>query len=600
MPTLNIWLHMTANPSLEILRQELENIIRQNLLTALFQPIASTRDGEIYGYEGLIRGPSSSFLHSPINLFRTAEKLGCLHALDFACRKTVIQAFVKEELAGRLFLNVIPSCLAEQDFKPGATLALLNAAGLAPQRVVIELTETQPTHDYALLKEALLHYRDMGFKIALDDLGEGFSSLRLWSELKPEFVKIDKYFIQGLACDAQKRQFVRSIQHIAINTGARVIAEGIESQADLQIVQKIGISYVQGYFIALPQAHPPRKLNLNLLEKDPRSGVLNEQTAGQLLVEVPTVSPRQSGAEICRIFSKHPQIHALPVIDDHRPVGLLRRHEVIEYFSRPFAHELYGNKPCKALMDCTPLIVEHSTSLQELSQLVTAADHRHLADGFIITEQGHYLGMGTGHDLMRAITELQIRAARHANPLTLLPGNVPIQEHMEVLLAEQRPFTVAYIDLDHFKPYNDVYGYARGDSMIRMLGELLLGIADPQIDFVGHIGGDDFMVLFRSSDWKSRCQSLLKEFEQRVKSLFEPEHVLANSYSSEDRRGVVQNFPLSSLSIGVIEARKDRYLTHHEVAAAATHAKHLAKGKQGNSLFVEQRKVEHPSAELVL
>ncbi|MEN9658760.1 MAG: hypothetical protein RL571_2225 [Pseudomonadota bacterium] len=200
---------------------------------------------------------------------------------------------------------------------------------------------------------------------------------------------------------------------------------------------------------------------------------------------------------------------------------------------------------------------------------------------------------------MRAITELQTHAACHANRLTLLPGNVPIQEHMEVLLAEQRPFTVAYIDLDHFKPYNDVYGYARGDSMIRMLRELLLSSADPQLDFVGHIGGDDFMVLFRSPDWKNRSQCLLKEFEQKVKSLFKPEHVLENGYSSEGRRGVVQNFPLSSLSIGVIEARQDRYLTHNEVAAA-THAKHLAKSKQGNSLFVEQRKVEHLSAERVL
>jgi EAL domain-containing protein (putative c-di-GMP-specific phosphodiesterase class I)/GGDEF domain-containing protein len=584
---------MNESPSLEMLRHELESIISQNQLTAHFQPIASTRDSEIFGYEGLIRGPSNSFLHSPINLFRTAEKLGCLHALDFACRKVVIQAFVREDLAGRLFLNVIPSCLAEQDFKPGATLAILSAAGLEPQRVVIELTETQPTHDYNLLKEALLHYREMGFKIALDDLGEGFSSLRLWSELKPDFVKIDKYFIQGLASDAQKRQFVRSIQHIALNTGARVIAEGIETHADLQVVHKIGISYVQGYLIARPHPHPPRQVQLNLLEKEYRVGVLNEQTAGQLLVEVPTVLPKQSGAEICRIFSKYPQIHALPVIDEFRPVGLLRRHEVIEFFGRPFANELYGNKPCKALMDSTPLIVEHSTSLQELSQLVTAADHRHLADGFIITEQGHYLGMGTGHDLMRAITELQIRAARHANPLTLLPGNVPIEEHIEVLLAEPCDFTAAYIDLDHFKPYNDVYGYACGDKMIRMLGELLLSIADPQIDFVGHIGGDDFMILFRTTDWKQRCKNLLKEFELRVQSLFKPEHLLQNGYSSTDRRGELQHFPLSSLSIGVIEARKGVYLTHHEVAAAATHAKHLAKSKMGNSLFIEQRKIEH-------
>ncbi|NHQ88015.1 GGDEF domain-containing protein [Iodobacter sp. HSC-16F04] len=587
---------MNESPCLESLKHELENIISQNQLTALFQPIASTRDGEIFGYEGLIRGPSASFLHSPINLFRVAEELGCLHALDFACRKAVIKAFVKEELSGRLFLNVIPSCLAEQDFKPGATLALLTDAGLTPQRVVIELTETQPTHDYNLLKEALLHYRNMGFKIALDDLGEGFSSLRLWSELKPEFVKIDKYFIQGLADDAQKRQFVRSIQHIALNTGTRVIAEGIESQADLQVVQKIGIGYVQGYFIARPNTHPPRQLNLNLQEKDHRPGGLKEQSAGQLLVEVPSVVPKQSGTEICRIFSKYPHIHALPVIDEGRPVGLLRRHEVIEFFGRPFANELYGNKPCKALMDCTPLIVEHSTSLQELSQLVTAADHRHLADGFIITGQGHYLGMGTGHDLMRAITELQIRAARHANPLTLLPGNVPIEEQIEVLLTEQRNFTAAYIDLDHFKPYNDVYGYACGDRMIRMLGELLLSVADPQMDFVGHIGGDDFMILFRSEDWKQRCQNLLKEFELKVQSLFKPEHQLQNGYSSTDRRGELQHFPLSSLSIGVIEAHTGVYLTHHEVAAAATHAKHLAKSKMGNSLFVEQRRLAQQEA----
>lgn len=587
---------MTTHPCPEALRHELESIIRKNQLTALFQPIASTRDGDIFGYEGLIRGPADHFLHSPVQLFNTAEKLGCLHALDFACRKAVIAAFMQENLSGRLFLNMIPSCLTAQDFTPEATLALLHNAGLAPERVVIELTETQPTHDYDLLQKALLRYRDAGFKIALDDLGEGFSSLRLWSELKPEFVKIDKYFIQGLACDAQKRQFVRSIQHIALNTGTRVIAEGIETQADLQVIQKIGISYVQGYFISRPNAHPPRELNLNLA--DLHIGMLNEQTAGQLLVEVPVVYPKQSGAEIYKIFRQFPHIHALPVIDELRPVGLLRRHEVIEFFGRPFAHELYGNKPCKALMDQAPLIVEHSTSLHELSQLVTAADHRHLADGFIITAQGHYLGMGTGQDLMRAITELQIRAARHANPLTLLPGNVPIQEQMEILLAEQRPFTAAYIDLDHFKPYNDVYGYARGDNMIRMVGELLVSIADPQVDFVGHIGGDDFMVLFRSEDWQYRCRNILKEFESRVKTLFEPEHLIQNGYSSTDRRGELQHFPLSSLSIGVIEADKGNYLTHHEVAAAATHAKHLAKSKTGNSLFVEQRKQAVPELKM--
>ena len=98
-----------------------------------------------------------------------------------------------------------------------------------------------------------------------------------------------------------------------------------------------------------------------------------------------------------------------------------------------------------------------------------------------------------------------MHCARYANPLTLLPGNVPIQEHIERLLQSQRPFAVAYCDLDHFKPYNDVYGYKRGDQVIQRLGRILVECAAPEVDFVGHIGGDDFIVVFENADWPERC-----------------------------------------------------------------------------------------------
>lgn len=578
--------------STDLQKNELIRLLQDDLLSALFQPIAALGVGEVFGYEGLIRGPSSSYLHSPVNLFAAADRCGMLQELDMACRRVIIRDFVKTGLPGRLFLNVIPACLASPNFRSGTTLEFLREVGLSPRRVVIELTEIHPADNFEQLREALLHYRDMGFRIALDDLGEGFSGLRLWSELQPDFVKIDKYFIQDISGDPQKRQFVRSIHHIALNTGARVIAEGVETQYELETVRRIGIDLVQGYHIARPQANPLRTLAVDLRQRvcQPRDGI-NPQTARSLLIQTPFVHEDASNDMIYERFSREAELYALPVLDQyHMPVGLLKRHEVLERFARPYNRELYGHRPCAMLMDPVPLIVEHSISLEELSKLVTSCDRRYLADGFIITEGGRYLGTGAGHDLMRAITDLQIRAARHANPLTLLPGNVPIQEEIQKLLGEGQDFVAVYADLDHFKPYNDIYGYDKGDEVIRALGEMLQHAGDPGIDFVGHIGGDDFLLLMRSEDWRERCVELLAQFNLRIREFFQPDHLRQGGYSAPDRQGTTQWHGLIGLSLGAVEIEPGLFASHHEVATAAASAKKMAKQQPGSSLFVERRK----------
>ncbi|WP_051304565.1 GGDEF domain-containing protein [Chitinilyticum litopenaei] len=581
---------MTPTPSRDALHAELSHILDDNRLSALFQPIAALPEQQAYGFEGLIRGPSTSALHSPINLFRAAEDCQLLPELDFACRRAIIRAFVAEKLPGKLFLNVNPVCLTQPNYRPGATLELLLEAGLAPQRVIIELTETQPVANYELLHEAVRHYREMGFRIALDDLGEGFSSLRLWSELQPEFVKIDKYFIQGLASDAQKRQFVRSIQHIAVTTGTRVIAEGIESTQELEVIRQIGIRLGQGYHLGRPQAHPvllPPPSASALSTPAGRDG--NAKTAGSLLVSVPNVSPRDSNATIYELFSRNGALHALPVVDRERPLGILRRHEVLEHFARPYSRELHGLRPCTMLMDPAPLLVEQTVSLQELSLLVSSGEHHYLSDGFILTDQGRYLGMGTGRDLMRAITELQIEAARYANPLTGLPGNVPIQQRIQELLDLQRDFAVVYADLNHFKPYNDLYGYARGDDVLQLSAELLRAHFAGEHDFVGHIGGDDFVLILLGALWQERCEAMLADFDQRVLRHFDPAHRLAGGYMAPDRKGELHWHSLVSLALGAVEVRGGAYENHHEVASAASAAKHQAKHHEGSRLFVERR-----------
>jgi len=445
----------------------LTEIIERRLLTALFQPIVDLKTGEIVGYEGLIRGPSDSPLHSPLSLFKSAAQYRLGAKLEYLCRRVVLEKFAELDLAGRLFLNVSPESLIQSGVRHGETLHYMQEVGISPARVIIELTESQPTYDYDVLRRATMHYREMGFQIAMDDLGEGFSGLRLWSELRPEFVKIDMHFIQGINHDPVKLQFVRSIQEIAEKSGCRVIAEGIETQAELLLIRDLNIAFGQGYHLARPNCKPATVLPAEVvmaLKPAPvyRPGNMHDQTtptAIKLLRQTPTVGPDTLNEIVYEKFMADPELQAIPVVEDDRPVGLITRFALIDRFARIYRRELYGKKPCAEFMDPAPLVVDRHVSIHELGSLIVEADHHHLANGFIITGDGRYLGTGTAHDLMRAITEMQISAARHANPLTQLPGNILINDRIEQMLRGKTTFNVCYCDLDHFKPFNDVYGF---------------------------------------------------------------------------------------------------------------------------------------------
>jgi diguanylate cyclase (GGDEF)-like protein len=242
--------------------------------------------------------------------------------------------------------------------------------------------------------------------------------------------------------------------------------------------------------------------------------------------------------------------------------------------------------------------VEKSTPIHELSGFLSESEIRHFTDGFIITEQGRYIGIGTGQGLLREITKAQIETARYANPLTLLPGYVPINEHIEYLLQSGNSFAVCYGDLDNFKPFNDVCGYLKGDELIQFTARLLGNFCEPIHDFIGHIGGDDFILVLQSPDWEQRCHRALSTFAHTSSALFDKDHRSIGGYLSGDRQGRIVHHPLPTLSIGVIWVNPEFFSSHHEVAEAATIAKKMAQEKPGNSLFIERRRLQqHKMAE---
>src|SRR5574343_110442 len=194
---------------------ELHRLMGEGLLFPVFQPIIDFRLRAIMGYESLIRGPEDSVLHRPDRLFAAAARSGLSLELEHLCREASLRAFAAQRLAGRLFLNVTPGGLLDSRLMNGHTRELLSELGIAPNRIVLELTEKEKISDLPGIHEALQQYRGRGFQIAIDDLGEGFANLRMWSDLRPEFVKIDKHFVHGIADDRIKFHFVRAMQDLA-------------------------------------------------------------------------------------------------------------------------------------------------------------------------------------------------------------------------------------------------------------------------------------------------------------------------------------------------------------------------------------------------
>jgi len=578
----------------------LDTIIRERQLHAIFQPIVNLQQAAIVGYEGLIRGPSDSPLHSPLMLFQAARECNRAVEIEYLSRAVVLNTFARLGVSGKLFLNVNPDTLLMEGWRSGETLRCIAASGIKPEQVVIELTENSSGFDYRVLREATQHYRAMGFEIAMDDLGEGFSSLRMWAEIRPDYVKIDKHFIQNIHLDPIKLQFVRSVQEIARNSGCRIIAEGIETHAEMVAVHGLGVAFGQGYHFSQPQARPETTLAPTIMATlkgvtpeatlSTENSILRRTTVANLVKFVQPMRTDISNDEVFATFEKNPELYSVPVVNEGKPLGLISRYTMIDRFARRYGKELYGKLSCTTMMDDSPLIVERSVSIQELSSLILEMKPYHLALGFIVVDRGEYLGMGSGHDLLREVTQMQIAAARYANPLTQLPGNVPINEHIDGLLEKGIEFAACYFDIDHFKPYNDVYGFRRGDDIIKLVSKLLQEIAQPDLDFIGHIGGDDFLVLFQSSDWETRCHSLLKKFYIASLAHYESLDIERGWIEAEDRQGNFTQHPLITLSIGAVLINPSAYSSHNEVAAAATVAKKEAKKTAGNTLFVERRK----------
>jgi diguanylate cyclase (GGDEF)-like protein len=352
-------------------------------------------------------------------------------------------------------------------------------------------------------------------------------------------------------------------------------------------VRDLGIELGQGYFLGYPEGVPARSISpqaaavvasskiavLPALTRVARA----DFTVERLSSPVPAIEQTALVDDVGKLFAQDEALRSLAIVSDGRPVGLLNQQSFLSRYAKPYFKELYGRKSCMLFANTSPLLLDKHTGLEALTGVLTSPDQRYPTEGFIVTEGGRFHGLGTGEQLVRVVTEVRIEAARHANPLTFLPGNIPISEHISRLIASGGEFVACYGDLNDFKRFNDHCGYWRGDEMIRRVARSIVAQSDARRDFVGHVGGDDFVVLFQSEDWMDRRERIISTLNEKALSLFDDDAMARGGIDTDDRHGVRRFFKFTTLSIGAVRIRAGQYSRPELVASAAAAAKHKAK-----------------------
>lgn len=231
----------------------IDDVIKKRLVTCHYQPIV-TGNGEVYGYEMLARFYNEEGdTIFPGEIFQAAKERGRLYALDRLCRMTAVRHSVN--LEGKLaFINFIPTSIYNPEFCLRSTTALANQLDVDPGQLVFEVVETEQVEDIDHLKSILDYYRSRGFRYALDDVGEGFSTMQMLQELKPNYMKLDMKFVQGVAGDEKKQKVAKAFLMQAKRDEAVPLAEGIEAAEDFEWLKQEGYQLFQGYMFGKPAA----------------------------------------------------------------------------------------------------------------------------------------------------------------------------------------------------------------------------------------------------------------------------------------------------------------------------------------------------------
>jgi EAL domain-containing protein (putative c-di-GMP-specific phosphodiesterase class I) len=236
--------------------ERIEDLIVAGRVVTAYQPILALRERTVLGFEALSRGARGSGLETADQLFGAASQHRLLVELDRLCRQRALLNSGRLPLNARLFLNTLPATIRDPQFRGKPLIDFLDEAQVAPQRIVIEITEKLVIDNYGLFREAMAYFTDLGMAFAVDDVGSGYSGLESIARLRPAFLKIDMSLVRDVHVSVVNREMVKAIVSLGHGIGAAVVAEGIQAEAEAQTLIEIGVDYGQGFYLARPDPGP--------------------------------------------------------------------------------------------------------------------------------------------------------------------------------------------------------------------------------------------------------------------------------------------------------------------------------------------------------
>lgn len=556
-----------------------------------FMPIVDLRDGMPLGWEALARGPENTPFFSPAALFGYAEETDTVFRLEHICRKRALEHLRYLKPHQKMFINIDPRAIDDPYLLRGDLIKLLEQTKLNPHNIVLEITERHAISNYSVFRKIIEEYRKKGYLVAVDDAGAGYSSLESITEIYPDFIKLDMSLIRNIDVDPIKQALLETIVQFAEKVKCKIIAEGIETERELESLMELGVTYGQGFYLGSPakgMAHISGQA-MNFLRrvreasaKTDREPRIHAPVMTDIVTKTICVGKQTKVRQVHQIFEQNQRIESVVVLEEGKPIGLVMRFQLYQILGGQYGIALYYERPISQIMNTNPLTVKKDDQIDEVSKRAMARDAYHLYDVVVITgDNGEYIGIITVQSLLDKMASIKLEMASSANPLTGLPGNVQIERELQARIKRSEQQVVIYCDLDRFKWFNDRYGFEVGDQIIvrtaRMLKEAVQHYGNER-DFLGHIGGDDFIVMTTPNCLDAMTAFIIQAFSSYFLDIYHRRNLT-------DANGL-------SMSMAGVRLSPGRFGSVEELAQQAAAMKKIAKSIPG-TVFVADKAEEH-------